>query len=71
MLGTLLLIGMLVCGFLNVTPWILIPGAVVAGFLGMHYPPEKLRRQKNVVCIGKVSSDLCHYKLFFWLFFLE
>jgi hypothetical protein len=46
MLGTLLLIGMLVCGFLNVTPWVLIPGAIAAGFLGMHYPPGKATAAK-------------------------
>ena len=41
MSGTILLIGMIVCGLLNVTPWVLLPGAVAAAFIGIHNPPEK------------------------------
>jgi hypothetical protein len=47
MLGTLFLIAVGVCGFLNVTPWVLVPGAVIAGFLGMHYPPGKAAAAKE------------------------
>lgn len=41
MLGTVLLIGMIVCGYLNVTPWVLLPGAVAAAFIGTHGRPER------------------------------
>jgi len=47
MSGTILLIGMIVCGLLNVTPWSLLPGAVAAAFIGIHNPPEKAETAKN------------------------
>ncbi len=43
MLGTVLLIGMVICGYLNLSPWILIPAAIVAAFIGIHSPPEKAK----------------------------
>ena len=47
MSGTILLIGMIVCGYLNITPWILVPATVVAAFIGVHYPPEKAQMAKE------------------------
>jgi len=47
MLGTVLLICMLICGYLNLSPWILIPGAIVAAFIGMHFPPGKAQMAQN------------------------
>lgn len=41
MLGTVLLIGMVVLGYFEITPWVLVPGAIMASFLGLHYPPGK------------------------------
>lgn len=47
MLGSVLLIGILICGYLNLSPWILIPGTIVAAFIGIHYPPGKAQMAKE------------------------
>lgn len=47
MFGTILLLGMAVCGYLNITPWILIPGAMAAAFMGLHYPSGKAQLAKE------------------------
>lgn len=41
MLGTILLIGMIVCGYQKVSAIILIPAAIAASFIGAHFPPGK------------------------------
>jgi hypothetical protein len=47
MLGTILIIGIAVCGFFQITPWILIPATIIAAFLGMHFPPGKAEIAKS------------------------
>ncbi len=47
MLGTILLIGMIVLGYFQITPWVLLPGAIAASFLGLHYPPGKAEEAKG------------------------
>lgn len=47
MLGTVLLIGMAVLGYFQITPWVLLPGAIAASFLGLHYPPGKAEMAKE------------------------
>ena len=47
MFGTVLLIGMVVLGYFQITPWVLVPGAIVASFLGLHYPPWKAEVAKE------------------------
>jgi hypothetical protein len=46
-LGTILLVGMIVCGYFNLTPWLLIPAAVIAAFIGVHFPPGKAEMAKQ------------------------
>jgi hypothetical protein len=46
-LGTALLLGVLVCGFLNVTPWILAPATVMAAVIGVHFPPGKAQMARE------------------------
>ena len=41
MLGTILLIGMVICGYENFPPWVLVPGTTAAVFIGLHFPPGK------------------------------
>ncbi|ENL5094704.1 TPA: hypothetical protein I7179_23560 [Vibrio vulnificus] len=41
MLGTILLLGMIVCGYLNLSFWILVPASIVAAFIGLHFPSGK------------------------------
>lgn len=41
MLGTILLIGMLICGYLHFSLWILVPATIIATFIGMHFPSGK------------------------------
>jgi hypothetical protein len=41
MLGTFLLIGMVICGYEKVTPWILAPSTIAAAFIGLHFPAGK------------------------------
>lgn len=47
MLGTVLLIGMAVLGYFEITPWVLVPGAIIASFLGLHYPTGKAEAIKQ------------------------
>ncbi|MGB1647762.1 MAG: hypothetical protein ACPHHR_02405 [Cycloclasticus sp.] len=47
MLATILIIGIAVCGFFQITPWILIPAAIIAAFLGMHSPPRRAEIAKR------------------------
>lgn len=47
MLGTVLLIGMAVLGYFQITAWVLVPGAVAASFMGLHYPPGKAEVAKQ------------------------
>ncbi|MFT4918283.1 MAG: hypothetical protein ACI8RU_000896 [Zhongshania aliphaticivorans] len=58
MLGTVLLIGMIVLGYFHITPWVLIPGAIVASFLGLHYPPGKAEmiKQRGIYWQSFMSS---------------
>jgi disulfide bond formation protein DsbB len=42
MLGTILLIGVIVFGYFNVTFWVLVPIIIIATFLGIHHSPEKV-----------------------------
>ncbi len=41
MLGTILLLGMIVCGYLNFSLWVLLPSSVIAAFIGLHSYPGK------------------------------
>jgi len=45
-LGTPIIIGMIVCGYLNVTLWVVLPGAVAAAFIAANYPPGKAETAK-------------------------
>ncbi len=47
MFGTVLLIGMVACGYLNISPWVLIPSAIAASFIGIHYPLGKAQMAKE------------------------
>lgn len=47
MLGTVLLIGILISGFLHLSPWLLIPATIAFAFVGMHFPPEKALAAKE------------------------
>tara|TARA_R110002096_G_scaffold7102_9_gene31527 strand:+ start:18 stop:263 length:246 start_codon:yes stop_codon:yes gene_type:complete len=41
MLGTLSLIMLIVFGFLQVSPFIIVAFTIINGFLGLHYPAGK------------------------------
>lgn len=41
MLGTVLLLGMIVCGYLKISFWVLVPASIIAAFIGLHFPPGK------------------------------
>ncbi len=47
MLGTALLVGVVIFGYLNISPWVLIPTTVVATFIGAHYPKHKAKVAKE------------------------
>jgi len=47
MLGTALLVGVVIFGYLNISPWVLIPATVVATFIGTHYPKHKAQMAKE------------------------
>lgn len=47
MYGTLLVIFMAACGYLNVTLWVLVPGAFLAGVLTLEYPSGKDATKKD------------------------
>lgn len=47
MLGTALLVAVLVCGFYNVTPLILIPATALAAFIGLHFPAGKAQMARE------------------------
>jgi len=47
MLGTILLIGMVVLGYLQITPWVLLPSAIAASFIGLNYPLGKSQLAKE------------------------
>ena len=41
MFGTIALIMLAVFGFMHVTPWVIIPAALINGFIGLHFPAHK------------------------------
>lgn len=41
MLGTFLLLGLAVAGYLDAPLWIIAAGGIAAGFIGLHYPTGK------------------------------
>lgn len=69
-MGTALLIGILVCGFLNVTPWILAPATIVAAIIGMHFPSGKaqMARDRGIYWKALLSSFPLQFALMFVLF---
>lgn len=58
MLGTLLLIGIVICGYLNLSPWILLPSTIAMAFVGMHFPPGKaqMARERGIYWEGLLYS---------------
>lgn len=47
MLGTVLLIGIVICGYLHFSPWILVPVTIAAAFIGMHFRPGKAQMARE------------------------
>jgi len=47
LLATILLIGMVILGYYNFSPWILLPSALLAAFIGIHYPSGKAELAKE------------------------
>ncbi|SYZ83159.1 Uncharacterised protein [Vibrio paracholerae] len=41
MSGTILLLAMIVCGYLNLSFWIVVPASIIAAFIGLHFIPGK------------------------------
>lgn len=41
MLGTILLLAVMICGYLNLSFWILVPATIIAAFIGLHFPAGK------------------------------
>lgn len=41
MLGTILLLVVTVCGYLNLSFLVLVPASVLASFIGLHFPQGK------------------------------
>ncbi|WP_430448714.1 hypothetical protein [Rhodophyticola sp.] len=41
MLGTVSLVALFVLGLLSMSPWLIIPFAVVNAFIGVHFPAGK------------------------------
>ena len=41
MLGTISIIVVLILGFIHFSIWIIIPAAIINGFIGIHFPPGK------------------------------
>ncbi|GIU19505.1 hypothetical protein [Shewanella sp. MBTL60-007] len=47
MLGTFLIIAVIVCGYMQVTFWLLIPASIAAAFIGLHFPVGKADMAKS------------------------
>lgn len=41
MLGTLLLVAMIALGFMEASPWLILPASIAAAFIGLHHQPGK------------------------------
>ena len=48
MLGTLSLVAAGVLGFLNVKVWWIVPLIILNNFIGMHTPPERMERLREM-----------------------
>jgi len=46
MIGTLLIIGIAVLGYLNFSLWIIVIAAIIATFIGIHHNPTKAEMAK-------------------------
>jgi hypothetical protein len=57
MIGTLLIIGIAVLGYLDFSPWIIVIATIIATFIGIHHNPAK--------------AEMAQARRFYWKLYLS
>ena len=65
MLGTILLLVVIVCGYLNLSFLVLVPASVLAAFIGLHFPQGKAEIAKERGMYWKVFFNSLPIQAFF------